>query len=111
VELFSFLLSNVNFLSSMNFLFNYLNSILKRKLLQELEGISMYPSDIESRTLDEYKQLEMQLHLELMNTCRKYISQLDVVSIMGILDIVKQEAIELEGAARKNIKKDEIEKN
>jgi hypothetical protein len=71
----------------------------------------MYPSDIESRTLDEYKQLEMQLHLELMNTCRKYISQLDMVSIMGILDIVKQEAIELEGATRKNIKKDEFEKN
>ena len=68
----------------------------------------MYPSDIENRTLDEYKQLEMQLHLELMNTCRKYISQLDMESIMGILDIVRQEAIELERATRKNIKKDEI---
>ena len=68
----------------------------------------MYPCDIESRTLDEYKQLEMQLHLELMNTCRKYISQLDMVSIMGILDIVKQEARELEGATRKNIKKEDF---
>ena len=71
----------------------------------------MDPRTIESRSLDEYRQLEMQLHLELMNICRKYISQLGIVSIMGILDIVKQEAIELEGATRKNIKKEEFEKN
>jgi hypothetical protein len=70
----------------------------------------MYLDDISSITLDEYRQLEMQLHIELMNTCRKYISQLGIVSIMGILDIVKQEAIELEGATRKNIKKEEVEK-
>ena len=68
----------------------------------------MYPGEINTTTLDEYRQLEMQLHLELMNACRKYISQLGIVSIMGILDIVKQEAIEFEGATRKNIKKEDV---
>ena len=95
----------------MNFLFNYLNSILKQKLLQELEGISMHPGDIESRTLDEYRQLEVQLHLELSNACRKYISKLGIVSITGILDIVKQETIELERATKKTFKKEEFETN
>ena len=71
----------------------------------------MYPGDIEGRTLEEYRQLEMQLHLELMNTCRKYISKLGIVSIMGILDIVKQETIELERATKKTFKKEEFETN
>ena len=57
----------------------------------------MYPGEINTTTLDEYRQLEMQLHLELMNACRKYISQLGIVSIMG--------------ATRKNIKKEEVKKH
>jgi hypothetical protein len=69
----------------------------------------LIPSNIKNRTIEEYRQLEMQLHLELMNICKKYISQISIVSIMGILDIVKKEVIELEGATRKIIKKDEID--
>ena len=69
----------------------------------------MYPGDIKDKTLDEYRQIEIQLHLELMNTCRKYISRLGIVSILGILDIVKQESVELERATRKNIKNEEFE--
>ena len=61
----------------------------------------MYPGGIMSRTLEEYRQLEIQLHLELMNTCKKYISQLGIISMMGILDTVKQEVIELDRATRK----------
>lgn len=68
----------------------------------------MYPGGIKSRTLEEYRQLEIQLHLELMNTCKKYISQLGIISMMGILDTVKQEVIELDRATRKILKKDEI---
>lgn len=93
----------------MNFLFNFSNNILKWNLLQELEDISMYPGDVEGKTLDEYRQLEMQLHLELINACRKYISQLGIVSMIGILDIVKQESIELERATKKSFKKEEFE--
>ena len=93
----------------MNFLFN-INSILKRKLLQELEVIRMYPGDIAGRTLDEYRQLEVRLHLELSNACHKYISKLGIISITGILDIVKQEAIELERATKKTFKKEEFDR-
>lgn len=69
----------------------------------------MNPGDVEGKTLDEYRQLEMQLHLELINACRKYISQLGIVSLIGILDIVKQESIELERATKKSFKKEEFE--
>ena len=69
----------------------------------------MYPGDVEGMTLDEYRRLEGQLHLELMNTCRKYISELGIVSIRGLLDIVKQEVIELEKATRQNFKKEETD--
>ncbi len=67
----------------------------------------MYHGDIDNRTLNEYRQLEMELHLELIETCKKFISKLGIVSIMGILDIVKQEAIELEKATRENIEEEE----
>jgi len=58
-------------------------------------------------TLEEYRALEVALHRELMNTCRKYIGDLGIVSIMGILDIVKQETIELERATSKIMGVDE----
>ena len=67
----------------------------------------MYPGDVENRTLNEHRQLEMELHLELLKTCKKFIPKLGIVSIMGILDIVKQEAIELEKATRESIKGEE----
>jgi len=69
----------------------------------------MYSDNVDDITLREYRQLEMQLHLELMNTCRKFISKLGIVSIMGILDIVKQEAMELEKAMRESIKREEFD--
>jgi len=95
----------------MNFLFDSLSSIFKAEIVTRIEGISMYPGNVEGRTLEEYRQLEMQLHLELMNACRKYISKLGIVSIIGILDIIKQETIELESATKKTFKKEEFETN
>ena len=92
----------------MNFLFNYSNNVLKSKPLQCLDGISMQLSD-KDRTLNDYRQYESQLHLELLNACRKYMTKLGIVSIIGILDIVKQEAIELESATKGTFKKEEFE--
>lgn len=66
----------------------------------------MYPDELGSRALEEYKALEVELHRDLMKVCRRYINEIGIVSIMGILDIVKQEAIELERATRKNIKEE-----
>ena len=71
----------------------------------------MDADDVGGTSLEDYRQLEVQLHLELMNTCRKYISKLGIVSIMGILDIIKQEAIELERATKKTFKREEFETN
>lgn len=63
----------------------------------------MLPGEDVSNTLEEYRNYEIQLHHELMSSCRKYINKVTIVSILGILDIVKQEAIELEQATRGNI--------
>ena len=62
----------------------------------------MNPSGFGS-TLEEYKALEVALHRDLMEICRGYINKIGIVSVLGILDIVKQETIELHRATRKNI--------
>ncbi len=54
-------------------------------------------------TLKEYKDYEIQLHRELMNICRKYINKLSIVTIIGILDYVKQEVVELEKATKQTL--------
>ena len=69
----------------------------------------MYPGDSEKKTLEEYRLIENQLHHDLMNACRKYISELGIVSIIGMLDIVKQETIELERATKRTFKNEEFE--
>lgn len=73
----------------------------------EFEGKYMCPIGFDGRTLEEYRALEVELHRDLMKVCRKYINELGIVSIMGILDIVKQEAIELEKATSKIMKGEE----
>jgi len=55
------------------------------------------------KSLEEYRVAETELHTELMGITRRYISKLGIVSLMGILDIVKQETRELEKATRKNL--------
>lgn len=51
-------------------------------------------------SLGDYKRLEIELHGELMKTCRRYSDKLGIISILGIIDIVRQETIELEKATR-----------
>jgi len=60
----------------------------------------MRSGDNVNDTLKNYKTYEIQLHRELINSCRKYTNTLSIVSILGILDIVKQETIELEHATK-----------
>jgi len=67
----------------------------------------MCPIGFEDITLKDYRALEIELHRDLMKVCRKYITELGIVSIMGILDIVKQEAMELEKATNKVIRDEE----
>ena len=55
---------------------------------------------------EEYKNFEMELHREIMNSCRKYIKKTSIFSILGILDYVKQEVVELENATTQNLKRD-----
>jgi hypothetical protein len=74
----------------------------------ELEGKYMCPIGLEGITLEEYRALEVELHRDLMKVCRKYINELGIVSIMGILDIVKQESMELEKATSKIMKGEEL---
>ena len=69
----------------------------------------MYPGEKREMTLLEYRATEIKLHSELMKICRNYINELGIVSIIGILDIVKRETVELEGATRRNIKDEEPE--
>jgi hypothetical protein len=54
-------------------------------------------------SLEEYRAAETELHTELMSITRRYISKLGIISLIGILDIVKQETRELERATRKNL--------
>jgi hypothetical protein len=55
---------------------------------------------------EEYKNYEMELHREIMNSCRKYIKKISIFSILGIIDYVKQEVVELENATTQNLKRD-----
>jgi hypothetical protein len=57
-------------------------------------------------TPEECKNYEMEFHREIMSSCRKYIKKISIFSMIGILDYVKQEAIELENATSHNLKND-----
>lgn len=69
----------------------------------------MYPVESSDITLEKYRALEVEFHIELMKICRKYINELGIVSILGILNVVKQETIELERATKRDIKDEEPE--
>jgi len=56
--------------------------------------------------LDEYRQYEKNLRLELMNVCRRYIQKISIVSIMGVIDLVKQETLELEKVTKTDVEID-----
>jgi len=52
--------------------------------------------------LSNYREVEIGFHRELMNVCRKYINYLNLVSVVGTIETVKQEAIELIRATSKS---------
>ena len=51
---------------------------------------------LDSPKLLEYKALETRLYGEVLKSCRRYHNKLSIISIVGILDLVKQEMIELD---------------
>ena len=55
------------------------------------------------KTMEDYRAAESEYHTELMGISRRYLSKLGIVSLMGVLDIVKQEIMELEQATKKNL--------
>ncbi len=86
-----------------DFILYVLTYSFKEKPIIVAESICMLPDESPNRTLADYKALEASLHRDLMNVCRRYIHEIGIVSIMGMLDIVKQEAAELERATRKMV--------
>ena len=51
---------------------------------------------IDKLNIDEYKSFETRLYGELFKSCRRYSHKLSMISIVGILDLVKQEIMDLE---------------
>jgi hypothetical protein len=63
----------------------------------------MFSNDEVCDTLKEYRECKVKFHGELMDICREYLNKLSIVSIIGILEIVKQETIELDKATRQDV--------
>ena len=55
----------------------------------------MFSDNQDSAGIEDYKALEIVFHRDLMNICRKYVNDLSLVSIIGTIETVKQETIEL----------------
>ncbi len=51
---------------------------------------------LDSPKMLEYKAMETRLYGELIKSCRRYHKQLSIISIVGILDLVKQEIMDLD---------------
>jgi hypothetical protein len=52
--------------------------------------------EINDEALNEYKALETRLYGEILKPCRRYSNKLSIISILGILDLVKQEMKDLD---------------
>ena len=50
----------------------------------------------EKLQLDEYKSIETKLYGEIVKSCQSYSNDLSIISIVGILDLVKQEITDLD---------------
>ena len=48
----------------------------------------MYSEGNQEKIFEEYKNMEINLHRDLMNSCRKYFNDLSIVSIVGILELL-----------------------
>jgi len=63
-------------------------------------------SNNENQAMIEYKFLETRLYGELLKACRRYSNKLTIISIVGIIDLVKQEITDLEKENLKFMKDD-----
>jgi hypothetical protein len=64
----------------------------------------MFPENVnEDSATKDYKTIEMEFHRLIMNACRRYINDLNLVTILGTLDMAKHETIELMRATKKDI--------
>lgn len=66
----------------------------------------METGETTQKASQDYKDYEIELHREIMNSCRKYKNKLGIYTILGILDYVKQETIELENVTSHNLDND-----
>ena len=70
-------------------------------------------SNLNNVSDDEYSILESRLYGELMRSCQKYMSKIRIISILGVLDFVRQDVINLEKKNRELMNgqmSDELEK-
>jgi hypothetical protein len=63
----------------------------------------MFQENNDDMSLKQHKELESVLHRELINCSRKYLNTLGIVSVLGIIDVVKQEIMELEKATKSSV--------
>jgi len=64
---------------------------------------------VEKLQLDEYKSMETKLYGELVKSCQSYSAELSIISIIGILDLVKQEIKDLDKEKFKFMREDYAE--
>lgn len=62
----------------------------------------------DSPKLLEYKAMETRLYGELVKACRRYHRKLSIISIVGILDLVKQEMKDLDKSDFKILEEEAI---
>jgi hypothetical protein len=60
------------------------------------------PNVFDSPKLIEYKSMETKLYGDLLKSCRFYQNKLSLISILGILELVKQEIKDLDKTNIKN---------
>jgi hypothetical protein len=63
----------------------------------------MFSNNEVNISLKEYREYKTKLHGEIMDICGKYLNKLSIVSILGIIEIVKQEVMELDQATRRDL--------
>ena len=60
-------------------------------------------------SLEEYNAIETKLYGEVIKSCRRYSQQLSLISILGILELVKHEIKDLEKTNQKLMQEDFFE--
>ncbi len=74
-----------------------------------VEGKYMVLGGSKIKSLEEHKSLEVGLHRELMSICRRYVNDIGIISVVGILDLVKQEIVDFDKAKMKVVKREELD--